>query len=222
MDGGASKQTCPQPCALSCLPLSWFFFPKVSKQKTPFCAPTGLQGKAKTSKEDFVGKIKESQNQFHSLSLAAPRSATARGNGGTWEEPGPSLLSHQPKEGVQSEVWDSHHRLRGPRLNHRGTVAHHRTAVLETHSVGCGRRAPGTAGRAHHSQPHHFHLCSLPPGHSASPEECILHCRTGTQRGRRPTLRWVHWLDQWEWILGSPGPAYPHLSSGATLWFQHP
>lgn len=158
--------------------------------------PQAYREKRKLPRKIFVGKIKESQKQFHSLSLAAHRSATARSNGGTWEEPGPSLLSHQQKEGVQSEVWDSHRRLRGPRLNHRGTVAHHRIAVLETHSVGCGRRAPGTAGRAHHSQPHHFHLCSLPPGHSASPEECILCCRTGTQGGRRPTLRWVRWLGQ--------------------------
>lgn len=206
--GGASKQTCLRPCALSYHPVSCFFF----KQKTPFSSPTGLQGKAKTSKEDFVRKIKETQKQFHSLSLA-----TARGNVGTWEEPGPSLLSHQQKGGVQTKVWDSHRRLWGPRPSHRGTVAHHHIAVLETHSVGCGRRAPGTACRAHHSQAHHFHLCSLPPGHSASPEECILRCRTGTQRGRRRTLRWVCWLDQWEWTLGSPGPAYPHTSSGAAL-----
>lgn len=158
--------------------------------------PQAYREKRKLPRKIFVGKIKESQKQFHSLSLAAHRSATARSNGGTRDEPGPSPLSHRQKEGVQSEVWDSHRRLRGPHLNHRGTVAHHRIAVLETHSVGCGRRAPGTAGRAHHSQPHHFRLCSLPPGHSASPEECILRCRTGTQGGRRPTLRWVRWLGQ--------------------------
>lgn len=52
--------------------------PNLSRQKTPFYSPMGLQGKAKTSKDDFMVKIKETQKQSCSPSLTVYPSATAR------------------------------------------------------------------------------------------------------------------------------------------------
>lgn len=93
----------------------------------------------------------------------------------------------------------------------------HHIAVLGTRSVGCGHRAPGTACRAHRSQAHRCRRCSLPPGRSASPEGCILHCCTGTPRGCRATLQRMCCLDQREWTRLCRPSSPSHLLWGCPL-----
>lgn len=129
----------------------------------------------------------------------------------TWEEPGPSLLGHQQKGPVQSQGCDSYRKHRGPHLNRLGTVPLHHIAVLGTGSVGRGHRASGTACRAHHNQARHCRLCSLPPRHSASPEGCILHCCTGTQRGCRGTLQRMCCLDSKNGLMTLQAQLTSHL-----------